>query len=103
MDIKKLADKLGLDEAEYMELIELFVATGHSDIEKIQAAVQASDPEGAANAAHSIKGAAGNLGLMNFHARAKQFEAEARRGVLDGAQESIQFLKKTLAEIEAMI
>jgi HPt (histidine-containing phosphotransfer) domain-containing protein len=103
MDIKELAERLGLDETEYLELLGLFVTTGHSDLKKLQAAVQATDSEGAVQAAHSIKGAAGNLGLMDFYTRAKQVEDDARNGILERVGESILLLKENLAEIEAMV
>ena len=99
MDFKELAENLGLEEEEYLELIELFVETGVSDLDELLSAVEEKDPEKAANAAHSIKGAAGNLGLMDLHETAGKIEAEARGGALEGVVESVQAMKTRLDEI----
>ena len=102
MNIKELAEDLGLEEDEYMELIELFIDIGTSDLDELQAAVGAGDAEKAANAAHSIKGASGNLGLMEFYGTAKTIEDDARSGNLERAAGSIQELQKEMKNIEAL-
>ena len=103
MDLKQLADNLGLEEDEYIELIGLFIDTGHGDLEKLSAAIQSGDSEKAMHSAHSIKGAAGNLGLMAFFEKAAELENMARNGVLEGASESLLALKNDLLEIEALL
>ena len=64
MKIKELAENLGLKEDEYLEILELFIDIGMADIEKLSSAIEESNAEEAAQAAHSLKGASGNLGLM---------------------------------------
>jgi two-component system sensor histidine kinase TorS len=103
MNIKTLAGDLGLEEAEYLELMELMVDTAISDIDQLQSAVGKGDAEHAASIAHSIKGAAGNLGLLRFYDVAGKFEESARQGNLDGASASIQALKNNLKEIQALV
>ena len=99
MNFKELAENLGLEEDEYMELIELFIETGRSDLDKIRSAIEEGNGEEAANAAHSIKGAAGSLGLMEISEIAKEIEREARNGRLDEIAGSAQALKEKLDEI----
>jgi len=101
MNVKALAEDLGLEEHEYWELIDLFIVRGMSDLDEIQLAVVAGDTKKAAIAAHSIKGAAGNLGLMGFHDVAKEIEGNARNGCLEGAAESALALKEELLGIAA--
>lgn len=101
MNIKELAEDLGLEEDEYMELIELFIDRGMSDLDELQAAVGAGDAEKAASAAHSIKGASGNLGLMEFYGTAKKIEDEARNDNLDEATAAVKTLQKELEDIAA--
>ena len=96
MDINKLAENLGLEEDEYLELIDLFIETGKVDVEKLQSAIKEGNPDEAANALHSLKGAAGNLGLMDIYDLAKNNEATARNNSLDGLNESVQKLKDNL-------
>lgn len=99
MNLKELAENLGLEEKDYLELIELFVETGMSDLEAIQSAIDAGSAEQAANSAHSLKGASGNLGLMKIYEIAKEMESEARNGRLDGIVESAYVLKRKMEEI----
>ncbi len=102
MNIKELAEDLGLEEYEYMELIELFIDRGRLDLDELQAAVGTGDSDKAAMAAHSIKGAAGNLGLMEFYEEARKMEGDAKDGSLDGAAESARVLRKELEGIAAI-
>jgi len=102
MNFKELAKNLGLEEEEYLELIELFIETGMSDLDKLQSAIEEGNPEKAANAAHSIKGAASNLGLMEVYGVAKKIENQTRNDRLEGIAESAQALKEKLNEIAGL-
>ena len=94
MNVKALAENLGLEKHEYMELLSLFLETASSDMSKLQSAIEEKDAQKTAAAAHSIKGAAGNLGLMKIHKGAKEIEEEAREKRL--AASAVQELKKNL-------
>jgi HPt (histidine-containing phosphotransfer) domain-containing protein len=83
MDYKDLAEKLGIDEEDFVELVDLFVTTTRSDIAKIRTAVQTDSPADAAAAAHSTKGAAGNLGFDDIFALSQRMEMQAKQGNLD--------------------
>ncbi len=102
MNFKVLADNLGLKEEEYMELIDLFIEMGTSDLEKLQSAINEGNSENAADAAHSMKGAAGNLGIMDFYESASKIETGAREGKLQGVPEKVQALSKSLNELAAL-
>ncbi len=78
MDFKKLGENLGLEENEYLEFVDLLVQTGKSDLQKLKTAVEQGDSDDAGNAAHSLKGASGNLGLMDIFEIAGQCEKTAR-------------------------
>ncbi|RPJ04529.1 MAG: Hpt domain-containing protein, partial [Deltaproteobacteria bacterium] len=54
----------------------------------------------AANAAHSIKGAAANLGLTGIHELAAKIEAETRKGRFAQVPEWILALREELNRIE---
>ncbi len=74
MNFEKLAEEIGFDKEEYMELIELFINTTTSDIDKLRTAINNGDFNAAEKAAHSIKGAASSLGLMEISDEAKKIE-----------------------------
>ena len=96
MNFRKLAEDLGLEEENYMELIELFIDVGMSDLDRLQSAIEEGDAEKAARAAHSLKGAAGNLGLRELSETAKEIEEGARNDQLGGTADAAQILKKKL-------
>ena len=99
MNFRELSENLGLEEEEYLELIDLFIDTGTSDLNKLQSAVEEGNGDEAANAAHSLKGAAGSLGLMDLYETAKVIEGKARNNHLEGIAEAAQALKKKLDRI----
>ena len=85
MDFKAMGANLGLDEDEFRELIDLFMETGQSDYDSLQTALAGGDSKAAAQYAHTLSGASGNLGLMELHEAAKRIEAAAMDGDVDAA------------------
>jgi len=100
MNIKELAENLGLEPDEYIEILELLVESGRADIASLEATVKADNAEGAVKAAHSIKGASANLGLIELSEIAKDIEFKAREQDLNGMGEKIRALK---AEFEPVV
>ncbi|MBU1341293.1 MAG: Hpt domain-containing protein [Proteobacteria bacterium] len=83
MDFKDLASRLGIDDDDFMELVELFVTTTFSDIDKIKKGVKEGSPQDAAAASHSIKGASGNLGFDEIFNLTRDMEMQAKKGSLE--------------------
>lgn len=98
MDFEELAEDVGIEEDEYWELIELFVETGQSDLDKLHSAIVVGDAQQAASAVHSLKGAARSLGLAELSEIAEGIEEKALNGQLEGIAESVQVLKERLDE-----
>lgn len=96
MNIAKLAEGLGLNEAEYLELIALLIETSNTDLATAESAVREDDPDAASHAFHSIKGAAANLGLTEISDLAKQGEQLARNSALNQLPPILQRLKTRL-------
>lgn len=103
MNFKELADNLGLEVDEYRELIELFVETGSADFNNIREALAKGDSEQVMRSAHTIKGAAGNLGLAEVSETAKIIEENANSSQLDGLESAVQTLKNQIKAIEAFV
>ncbi|RKX60238.1 MAG: hypothetical protein DRP37_05520 [Thermodesulfobacteriota bacterium] len=99
MNFKELAENLGLEEDEYLELIDLFVEVGKTDLDKLQSGIDDGNAEDVAKSAHSLKGASGNLGLMEFFQIAKEIEEKGRNGQLEGTAEAAQALKERLKAV----
>jgi HPt (histidine-containing phosphotransfer) domain-containing protein len=103
MNIKELAEGLGLEEEEYMEILELLVDSGSADIVSLEAAVEKNDAEEAVKAAHSLKGAAANMGLVELSEIAKDIEFKAREQDLTGMGGKIKLLKAEFGPIVALV
>jgi histidine phosphotransfer protein HptB len=103
MNFQELADNLGLEVDEYRELVELFVDTGSTDFHKIKEALEQRDADLVMRSAHTIKGAAGNLGLMEVSETAKIIEDTARDNKLDELVPAVRVLETQIEAIETFI
>ena len=103
MDIKALADNLGLEEDEYLELADLLVETGMVDLSNMESAVKAGDSDAAAKAVHSIKGASGNLGIMDIFELAKAIEGELRNNNLAGIDSQLKEIRGKLESLAKLV
>ena len=102
MNVDTLAEELGLENDELLEIAELYVESCASDFHKIQSAINENNPALIAEAAHSIKGASGNLGFTKAHQAAAQMENQARRGSLTGIAETAKQLKSELDQVKSL-
>lgn len=99
MDLKELSDKLGLEVDEFVEIVELFVSTAVSDIEMLQAGFLSGDITQVSEAAHSIKGSAGNLGFEEISRIAGCIEEDVNSDCLENVEDGIDKMKNVLEEI----
>lgn len=99
MDFKELGSRLGIDEEDFLELVELFVTTSLGDIDKIKVGFERNNAADAAAASHSIKGAAGNLGFDSIFELAKSMEMQAKQGSLDNFDSYIKDLESQVAAL----
>jgi HPt (histidine-containing phosphotransfer) domain-containing protein len=103
MNFQELAENLGLEIDEYRELIELFIETGSADYKKIEEALAGGNSDQVMRSAHTIKGAAGNLGLLDVSDTAKNIEDSASKNQLDSLGAAVQILKSQFQAIEAFV
>ena len=96
MNIKESAENLGLEEDEYLELVELFIETSKSDLKNLQSAINNKNIEMIAGIAHSLKGAAMNLGLDSFLELAKSIEKTASDGELEETAKTAEIFQEKL-------
>ena len=75
-----------------------FLADAPGHIQAIRAAHAGGDAQGAAAAAHALKGAAANIGAARLQELCLGIEKQARDGKLAGASKAISNLEKSLAE-----
>ena len=102
MNCKELAENLGLEEKEYLELLELFVETTASNLDRLQSGLAEGDSGEVSEAAHTIKGSSANLGLMEIAESAKGIEERARQNNLEGAAGAIETIRGLVAELRTV-
>jgi HPt (histidine-containing phosphotransfer) domain-containing protein len=103
MNFKKLAGNLGLEEDEYRELVELFLETGRADFQKIESGLADRDADQVMHSAHTIKGAAGNLGFTEISDLAKLIEENADNNILEGLDQAVSTLRSHFGSITALV
>ena len=96
MAFTELAKKLGLEEDEYIELVELFIKTCMSDTEKLHEAIEQDNIEESVKSAHTIKGSSGNMGFAEIYEIAKGIEQNARGGSLEGAETAVGIIREKI-------
>ncbi|MCP3871869.1 MAG: Hpt domain-containing protein [Desulfobacteraceae bacterium] len=102
MDFKDLASRLGIDDEDFMELVELFVTTSLSDIDKIKKGFQEGNCDDAAAASHSIKGASGNLGFDDIYKLSMEMEMQAKQGSLENFENFISDLESMVTALNSI-
>jgi HPt (histidine-containing phosphotransfer) domain-containing protein len=93
MNLKELGESLGLDDEEYLEMIDLFFESGGADLKKLEAAVADGDAVQGHAASHSLKGSSGSLSLMMIYEKASIIDDKLRFGDLDGVAEMVVRLR----------
>jgi HPt (histidine-containing phosphotransfer) domain-containing protein len=103
LNLKTLAEEVDLEEEEYREMMGLFAKTTCSDLGQLHSAITGGDSRKAREAAHSIKGAAGSLGLKEIYGVAKTIEDKARADNLEGLAEMTADLQKRIEAIASVL
>ena len=74
------------DTAFVIELIDAFLADSATQLQAIDIAVAAGDPEAVVRPAHTLKSASATLGAMQLSTTARTLETAGRAGSIDGAE-----------------
>lgn len=103
MNLSDKAKSLGLEEIELREMLQLFVETSLSDLQKLQWAIDHRQLELAAAAAHSIKGAARSFGFDELAGKVEKIELRARRNNLDHSRDVLRAVRLEIDEIAQLL
>ena len=99
MNSKAIAQSMGLEEDEFLEVLAIFVEVSASDLLNIEAGIKDDDAKSVSDGAHSIKGAALNLGLTDISEIARGVEMRAREENLQGIFEASNAIREKLEAI----
>ncbi|MBW1840349.1 MAG: response regulator [Deltaproteobacteria bacterium] len=90
---------MGFGNREYSEIVEQFINSGKSDIDRLQSAIEEGNAVKAAEAAHSLKGASIIVGLTEIYEIARGIEEKSRNDQLTEAAAAVQNLKGKFARV----
>lgn len=96
MNLKELATRLDIEEEDCLEFLTLFKKSTASELSNLEAALKEKEASVSERVAHSIKGAAGILGLREIHDAARRIETAARMNHLEEAEFQFQTLRREL-------
>ena len=97
INVKQMAENVGLNEDEYFSLLMLFIKTSTTYLRDLKSAIHDRDSKRVYESTHTIRGAAENLGIPEMSEIAKEIEVKARQNILEGAEEAAECLMRKLA------
>ena len=100
MDLKSIGAELGLEKEEFLEIVELFLETAAQDATHLKEAIARKDFDLLAEASHSLKGSAGNLGFLAIYTLSKEMEEKARELDTEGLSTILETITAQIQEIE---
>ena len=97
-DKESLIEKVGDDPELVAVIIETFVTDAGAQIEALEAFLRDGDAQGFAAQAHSLKGAAGNVGAQRVYKLSLDLEMAGKEERLEGAHDILATLKEKFQE-----
>jgi histidine phosphotransfer protein HptB len=100
VDIEGLAEEIGLERTEIIEIVELFIETTSGDLDTLEHAIQRKDFQTVKDVSHSIKGVSANFRFTDIHETAKGIEMKARENRLEGTKEDLRLIREKVNQIK---
>jgi len=101
MEIKVLAEELGLEENDALRLVQTFIETTEQDLLLLERAFADQDADQVRKLAHHIKGAASNLELTDITEAALAIEEKARSNLLEDTERQLTAIRSGLDSMRA--
>ena len=96
MDIKALAEELGLEENDALRLVQIFIEATEQDLLLLERAFADQDADQVRKLAHHIKGAASNLELTVITEAALAIEEKVCSNLLEDTEPQIAAIRSGL-------
>lgn len=103
VDLEQLETATGGDAEFEQELIELFLEDQHERLSSIEQAIAGGDSADLRREAHTLKGAAANMGALALQHLARELEEAGRNGQLGPAPELLERIRVEAARVEAFL
>ncbi len=101
VDLRRLKDLSGGDKDFEKEIIDLFLKDTTRHLKRLEEAINEGDSSNVEAAAHSIKGAAANMGAEKFRELAQKLETKGKECSLYGSSQDFGKMKSAFAEVKA--
>lgn len=95
--------RLGGDEELLSELLRLFIETIPQQIARLKEAIDKADMELAREIAHSVKGAAANIGAVSVQQGALQAESAAKEGEVEKVQGHYENIRVEMDKVQLLL
>jgi HPt (histidine-containing phosphotransfer) domain-containing protein len=99
INVRQMAENVGLEEDEYLSLLLLFIETSICHLNELKSDILKGDSRKVYETIHNIRGAAENLGIPEMSEIARVMELKARKDVLEGAEEARETLVEKLGHL----
>ena len=99
VNLKQMAENVGLEQEEYLALLLLFIETSICHLKQLKSDILNGDSRKVYETIHSIRGAAENLGIPEMYEIARIIELKARKNILEGAEEARETLVQKLENL----
>jgi HPt (histidine-containing phosphotransfer) domain-containing protein len=103
MNLKVQAEKMGLDEEEYVEIVNLFIKTTADNIRQMRSAVETRDVSKIHQETHSLKGAALNLGFWQISEIVERIAMRVRENCWHGLSADIEVIQGRMDRIAKLV
>lgn len=103
MNFKVQAEKMGLDEDEYVEIVDLFIKTTADNLRQLRSAVKTGDRSTIRQETHSLKGAALNLGFWEIIEIVERIAKGVRENSWQGVSADIEGIQGRIDRIAGLL
>ena len=94
---------MGLDEDEYVEIVDLFLKTTADNLRQFRSAVKTGDRSKIRQETHSIKGAALNLGFWEIYEIVERIEKGVRENSWQGLSADVEVIQERIDWIAGLL
>ena len=103
MNFKVQAEKMGLDEKEYVEIVDLFIKTTADNLRQLRSALETGDMSKIHQETHSLKGAALNLGFWEICEIIERMAMRVRENSWHGLSDDIEMIQGRIDRIADLL
>lgn len=103
MNFKAQAENMGLDEKEYVEIVDLFIKTTADNLRQLRSALETGDMSKFHQETHSLKGAALNLGFWEICEIIERMAMRVRENSWQGLSADIEVIQGRIDRIADLL